>query len=101
MSRVSYASTLDSIIYVMTHTRSDIPYSLGVVSRYYSNPGENHEKVIKIILKYLRNTKDQWFVYDKTDLKLAGFVDSSFQSDHDNSKSVSSNTFTLNDGTIC
>ena len=34
MSRVSYASIMGSIIYVMICTRLDVAYSLGVVSRY-------------------------------------------------------------------
>ena len=66
------------IIYTMTCTRPDVAYSLGLVSRYQSDPGENHWKVIKIIIKYLRNTKDQWLVYGKIDLKFMRFIDSSF-----------------------
>ena len=42
MSRVSYASIVDSIMYVMTSTRSDVVYSLRIVNRYQSDPGENH-----------------------------------------------------------
>ena len=38
MSRVSYASTIDSIIYAMTYTRSDMAYSLRIVSRYQFDP---------------------------------------------------------------
>ena len=100
MSRVSYASTVNFIIYAMTCTRSDMTYSLGVVSRYQSDLGENHWKIVKTILKYLRNTKDQWLVYDETDLKLMEFTDSSFQSDHDDSKSMLGYIFILNDGAI-
>ena len=59
MSRVSYTSTVSSIMYAIICTRPDVTYSLGVVSRYQSDPGENHWKVVKTILKYLRNTKDQ------------------------------------------
>ena len=40
MSRILYASTVGSIIYAVTCTRSDMAHSLGVVSRYQSNPGE-------------------------------------------------------------
>ena len=74
---------------------------LGVVSRYQFDPRENHWKVVKTILKYLRNTKDQWLIYGESDLKLVGFTDSSFQSDHDDSRSVSGYIFTLNSGAIC
>ena len=59
MSRILYASTMGSIVYAMMCMRLDVAYLLRVVSRYQSNPGENHWKVVKIILKYLRNTKDQ------------------------------------------
>ena len=76
-------------------------YSLRVVSRYQSDPEENHWKVVKTIIKYLRNTKDQWLVYGEINLKLVGFTDSSFQSNHDDSKSVSDYIFILNDGAIC
>ena len=57
--------------------------------------------MVKAIFKYLRNTKDQWLVYGESDLKLVGFTDSSFQSDHDDSRSVSGYIFTLNGGAIC
>ena len=69
-------------MYALICTRPDMAYSLGVVSRYQFNPRENHWKVVKIILKYLRNTKDQWLVYGETDLKLMKFIDSNFQSDY-------------------
>ena len=58
MSRIPYASAVGSIMYAMTCTRPDVAHSLGVVSRYQSDPGEAHWKVVKTILKYLRNTKD-------------------------------------------
>ena len=75
--------------------------SLGVVSRYQSDSRENHWKVVKIILKYLRNTKDQWLIYGDTDLKLIGYTDSNFQSNCDDSRSMSGHVFTLNGGAIC
>ena len=101
MSRVPYASVVGSIMYAMTCTRLDVAYSLGVVSRYQSDPRQNHWKVVKAILKYLRNTKDQWLVYDESDLKLIGSTDFSFQSDHDDNRSVSGYIFILNGGAIC
>ena len=58
MSRILYASAVGSIIYTMTCTRPNMAHSLGVVRRYQSDPGEAHWKVVKTILKYLRNTKD-------------------------------------------
>ena len=57
--RILYALTVGSIMYTMICTRPDMAFSLGIVSRYQSDPDENHWKVVKIIFKYLRNTKDQ------------------------------------------
>ena len=87
-------------MYAMTCMRSDMVYSLGVVSKYQSDPDENHWKVIKTILKYLKNTKDQWLIYRESDLKLMRFIDSNFQSNHDDSKSMSGYIYILNGGAI-
>ena len=59
MSRIPYASTVRSIMYAMICTRLDVAYSLGVMSRYQSDLDEKHWKIVKVILNYLRNTKDQ------------------------------------------
>ena len=101
MSRISYASVMGSIMYAMTCTRSDVACSLGVVSRYQSDSGENHWKVVKITLKYLRNTKDQWFIYGDIDLKFMEYTDFNFQSDCDDSKIMSGYLFILNGGAVC
>ena len=42
MSRISYASVVGSIMYAVTCMRSDMAYSLRVVSRYQSDLDENH-----------------------------------------------------------
>ena len=39
---VPYASVAGSLMYVMLCTRPDICYSVGMVSRYQSNPGKEH-----------------------------------------------------------
>ena len=53
-----------------------------------------------MILKYLRITKDIFLIYDNGELKLEGYTDSSFQSDIDDSKSMSGYIFTLNGGMV-
>ena len=55
---------------------------------------------MKNILKYLRRTKDIFLVYGGSDLKLEAYSDSSFQSDPDDSKSISGYVFTLNGGVL-
>ena len=42
MRQVPYASAMGSLMYAMLCTRPDICYSVGMVSRYQSNPGPKH-----------------------------------------------------------
>ena len=42
MSRISFTSEVRSIMHAMRCARPDVAYSLGIVSRYQSNPNENH-----------------------------------------------------------
>ena len=42
MDKVPYASAVGSLMYVMVCTRPDIAYSVGLVSRFLSNPGKEH-----------------------------------------------------------
>ena len=100
MSLIPYASAVGSIMYAMLCTRPDIAYSLSLVSRYQSDHGEEHWKAVKNILKYLKRTKELFLIYGKSDLRMEAFSDSSFQSDIDDSKSVSGYVFTLNRGAV-
>ena len=52
--------------------------------------------------KYLRRTKDIFLIHGDgdSDLHVKGYIDVSFQSDRDDSKSQSRYVFTLNSGAI-
>ena len=57
MRRVSYASTVGSLMYVMVCTRPDIVFVIAMIaSRYMSNPGKDHWASIKWIVKYLKGS---------------------------------------------
>ena len=70
------------------------------MSRYQLNPSDDHWVAVKNILKYLRKTKDVFLVYGDGDLIVSRYIDVSFQSNKDNSKSQSSYLFTMNGGTV-
>ena len=42
MREISYASAVESLMYAMLCTRLDICFAVGMVSRYQSDPGEEH-----------------------------------------------------------
>ena len=75
MEKVLYASVLVSLMYAMLCTRLDIFYAIGVVSRYQSNPGKTHWKVVKRILRYLKGMVDYRLCCQGQDLQLKGYID--------------------------
>jgi len=100
MKAVPYASACGSLMYAMLCTRPDICFVVGMVSRYQSNPGQEHWSAVKTILKYLRRTKEYMLIYKASDLFPLGYTDSDFQSDRDKRKSTSGYVFTLGGGAV-
>ena len=62
MRGIPYAYTMGSLMYAMLCTRPDICFVVGMVSRYQSNPGEEHWIVVKHILKYLKKMRNYMLV---------------------------------------
>ena len=82
MSKIPYASAVDSIMCAILCTRLDVSYALSMMSRFHSNPGECYWTAVKNILKYLKRTKDIFLVYGGSEeLRVKGYTDASFQSD--------------------
>ena len=52
--------------------------SSGSCHRYMSNPGKEHWRAVKWILRYLKRSSDMTLCYDGTDVQLLGYVDSDF-----------------------
>ena len=46
-------------------TRQDLAYELSVVSQYMHNPGEQHMKAVKRILRYLKNAPRKGILFTK------------------------------------
>ncbi|KAL0395487.1 UNVERIFIED_CONTAM: hypothetical protein Slati_4514900 [Sesamum latifolium] len=91
---------MGSIQYAAQCTRPNVAYALSVMSRYQACGGEAHWTSVKIILKYLRRTKDMFLVYNDGELILEGYSDASFQSNDDDAKSQSGFVFKLNNGVV-
>ena len=88
MSKVPYASAIGSIMYAMLCTRPDVSNALSLTSRYQSDPGVEHWTAVKNILRYLNRTKEMFLVYGGDEqLVVKGYVDASFDTDKDDSKS--------------
>ena len=78
MRGIPYASTVGSLMYAMLCTRPDICFVVGMVSRYQSDPGEEHWTTVKHILEYLRRTRDYMLIYHDEILEPIGYTNSDF-----------------------
>ena len=95
MSKVPYASAIDSLMYAMVCTGPDIAHAVGVVSRFMSRPGKQHWEAVKQILRYLKGSSDTCLYFTGASLKLQGYVDVDFAGDIDSRKSTTEFVFTL------
>ena len=79
MESIPYASVVGSLMYAQTCTRPDISFVVGMLGRYQSNPGMDHWKAAKKVLRYLQGTKDYMLTYRRSDhLEVVGYSDSDF-----------------------
>ncbi|XP_051133284.1 secreted RxLR effector protein 161-like [Andrographis paniculata] len=88
-------------MYAQVCTRPDIAYAVGVLGRYQSNPGVDHWKAAKKVMRYLQGTKDFMLTYRQTDvLEVIGYSDSDYAGCIDTRKSTSGYVFMLAGGAI-
>ena len=79
----------------------DIAYIVGVLGWYLSNPGMDHWKAAKRVMRYLQRTKDYMLTYRRSDqLEIIGYSDSDFDGCLDSRKSTSGCIFMLSGGAI-
>ena len=101
MDGITYASAVGSIMYAMVCTRPDVSFALSVVGRYHADPGVEHWTTVKNILKYLKRTKEMFLVYGgDQELVVKGYVDASFDTDPDDSKSQTGYIYIINEGAV-
>lgn len=90
-----FRSLIGSLRYLI-HTRPDLSYSVGVVSRYMESPRESHLKAVKHILRYVKGTIKHGLVYRQGgDGNLVGYSDSSHGMDRDDGKGTTGMAFYL------
>ena len=102
MEQSKIIDTLETYhMYAMLCTRPDVCLAISLAGRYKSNPGVDHWTMVKDILKYLKRTKDMFLIYgDDKELVVNCYVDASFDTDPDDSKSQTGYVFILNGGPV-
>ncbi|KAJ9565087.1 hypothetical protein OSB04_001053 [Centaurea solstitialis] len=94
MEKIPYASLVGSLMYAQVCTRPDISFAVGMLGRYQVNPGMDHWRAAKKVLRYLQGTKDLCLTYRKSEqLELVGYSDSDYAKCVDTMKSTSGYIF--------
>ena len=101
MRTIPYSSVVGSLMYAQVCTRPDIAFVVGLLGRYLSNPGSQHWKAAKKVLRYLQGTKDLMLTYQRTSLlDVVGFCDADFAGCIDDKKSTTGYIFMMAGGAV-
>ncbi|XP_070021743.1 secreted RxLR effector protein 161-like [Nicotiana sylvestris] len=101
MESIPYSSIIGSLIYAQTCTRPDISFAVKILGRYQSNPGIDHWKATKKVLRYMKGTKDYMLMYRRSKhLEVVGYSDSDFAGCIDTRKFTFGYLFQLAEGAI-
>jgi hypothetical protein len=75
----------------LTHTRSDLAFSVGYVSQFMQRSTTEHQQAVKRIIRYVAETLDHGLYYPRCpgEPHLVGYNDSDHAGDIDTSKSTS------------
>ena len=82
-------------MYLMNCTRPDIAYAVGRLNRYTQSPNQDHQIVVRRVLKYLRGIINYGLCFSGFPSVLEGFSNAKWISDSDDMKSISGYVFIL------
>ncbi|GJX35908.1 putative ribonuclease H-like domain-containing protein [Tanacetum coccineum] len=101
VAQIEYVSAIGCLMYATHCTRPDIAYVVCKLSRYTSNPSQDHWKAIGRIFGYLKRTRQLALYYDRFPAVLEGYSDASWITGSSDSKSTTGWIFTLGGGAVC
>ena len=100
VSRVPYASEVNSLMYAMVCTRPEIAHAAGVLSSFMSNQVKEHWTEVKWAFIYFHGTSDYGLCYQgrlglERVLNIRGFVDADWVGDLEKRRYTSGYVFSL------
>ena len=91
----NYRRMIGCLRYLL-HTRPDLSFSVGILSRYMHKPKTSHAVALKQVLRYLKGTVSYGLVFEHNrNISLVGYSDSSHNIDEDDGRSTTSYVFYL------
>ena len=70
-----YSQIIGSLMYLASATRPDISFVVSKLSRYMSNPGDDHWHELERVLHYLKGTMSFGIHYSRHPAVLEGYSD--------------------------
>jgi hypothetical protein len=98
--KAEYQRIVGSLMYIMLGTRGDIAYAVSMASRHLANPGPQHMKLARRILRYLKGTKGLKLTYKGHLRMLKGFTDADWAGCRDTRRSTAGYLFNIGSGAI-
>lgn len=86
----------------LTHSRLEISYAVGMISRFMKKLTSVHLKAVKHILKYVKGTLDYGLIYYKAEeeIVITGYTYSDFARDINDSRSTTGVAFYINENLV-
>lgn len=90
-----YQKTIESLMYIMLQTHSDITFAVSTVSQFTQNSNTSHYNAVKWIFRYLTESMNLDVIYDITDQSLIDYTDINWDECHNTRKFTETYLFLL------
>jgi hypothetical protein len=98
--QLRYSQTIGSLMYLASVTRPDISFAMSKLSRFSSNPRDDHWRALEQVMPYLAGTMDYRIHYFGYPAVVEGYNDVNWISDVDELYATSGYVFTLCGATV-
>ena len=104
MKGIPYVSAVGALLYLATATRPDIAYTVSTLCRFNSNPGMEHWKAVKHLMRYIKGTVDMKLTYSpspsRSDEPFVSYTDADHGGDSDTARSTSGYLLCIGTGAV-
>nr|AAP44652.1 putative polyprotein [Oryza sativa Japonica Group]ABF98098.1 retrotransposon protein, putative, Ty1-copia subclass [Oryza sativa Japonica Group] len=75
-NQLEYSQIIGSLMYLASATRPDISFAVSKLSRFTSNPGDDHWRALERVMRYLKGIMELGLHYTGYPAVLEGYSDS-------------------------
>ena len=98
--QLRYSQIIGSLMYLASATRPNISFAVCKLSRFVSNPRDDHWRALERVMRYLNGTMSYGIRYTGYLKVLEGYCDANWISDADELYATSGYVFSLGGGAV-